>query len=216
MTLPRRLIVAWLIVMTGVLSGCASTALVEGNDYVLLQPSRPTAPGPAIEVIEFVWFGCSHCADMYPRMKAWARTQAADVTVRVQPAIFRESWVAGARLHHTLEVLGEWDRLSGLVFEAVQLDGLDLADEPALSAWIEAQGIGRQRFRDTYRSAQVEALLGLSASTARDYQLTGVPAFVVGGRYLTSNRLSGSSENTLLTVERLIAMVRKERQATAR
>jgi thiol:disulfide interchange protein DsbA len=47
---------------------------------------------------------------------------------------------------------------------------------------------------------------------AQNYRLTGVPAFVVNGKYATSGQLAGTYENIITTINNL---VEKERAATA-
>lgn len=209
----QRWLAACVIGVVAGVAGCASTGLVEGRDFVRLDAPQVTASGASIEVSEFIWFGCPHCADLHPRMEAWKRTQPADVTVRIRPVVFRDSWVPGARLHYALEALGELEARAGAVFAAVQRDDLDLGDEDAVLDWAIRQGLDRERFLAAYRSPGVRARIAEAKEAARAYSLTGVPSFVVDGRYLTSNRLSGSASGTLSIVDRLIARVRAERQS---
>jgi thiol:disulfide interchange protein DsbA len=46
---------------------------------------------------------------------------------------------------------------------------------------------------------------------SKDYGLTGVPAIVVDGRYLTSGKMGGTPEDTIRIMDELIEKVRKER-----
>lgn len=196
----------------GALLGCASSGLVLERDYALIEPAQATqAPPGRIEVLEFFWFGCPHCADMHPRMQVWASKLAPDVAFGLRPAVFRESWVAGARLHHTLAALGELERRAEAVFEAVQLDEADIAQEAVLAKWVVSQGLDRERFFSLYHSEAVKAQAAAATKSSKDYQLRGVPAFVVDGRYLTSNGFTGSAPETLAVVDKLIEKVRRDR-----
>ncbi|MBL8346097.1 MAG: thiol:disulfide interchange protein DsbA/DsbL [Rubrivivax sp.] len=195
------------------LVGCAASGLVVERDYALISPPQATQAPGRIEVLEFFWFGCPHCADMHPRMRAWASQLPADVAFSTWPAVFRDSWVAGARLHHTLVAMGEFDRRAGAVFDAVQLDEADLTQEAVLARWVEAQGLDRERFFRVYHSEPVKAQAAVAMQRSKDYQLRGVPAFVVDGRYLTSNSFTGSAPETLAVVDKLIEKVRAERTA---
>lgn len=195
----------------GALLGCASSGLVLERDYALIEPAQATQAPGRIEVLEFFWFGCPHCADMHPRMQAWASQLPADVAFGLRPAVFRDSWVAGARLHHTLAALGELERRAEAVFEAVQLDEADIAQEAVLAKWVAAQGLDRERFFGLYHSDGVKARAAAAAQISKDYQLRGVPAFVVDGRYLTSNGFTGSASETLAVVDKLIEKVRRDR-----
>jgi thiol:disulfide interchange protein DsbA len=200
------------------LPACVSAprALVAGQDYAVLDPPVPvgTAAGQ-IEVLEFFWLGCPHCADMHPRLQAWASRAGPDVRLQLRPAVLGEKWLPGARLHHALSSLGELERRVGAAFEAVQLDDLDLSDEQALAAWASGQGLDRGRFLAALRSPEVQARAAAAAQDTGRYRLRGVPSLVVDGRYLTSNGYAGSSPETLQVVDGLIAMVREQRRAKA-
>jgi protein dithiol oxidoreductase (disulfide-forming) len=200
------------------LPACVSAprALVAGQDYVELDPPVPVATAAGqIEVLEFFWLGCPHCADMHPHLLAWARRAGPDVRLQLRPAVLGEKWLSGARLHHALAQLGELDRLVGATFEAVQLDGMDLDDEEALAAWAHRQGLDRSRFLAALRSPDVRARAADAAKDTERYRLRGVPSLVIDGRYLTSNGYAGSSPETLQVVDGLIAMVRQQRRTPA-
>jgi len=211
MKILHVLALAFVLGLAGFVSGCASTELVAGRDYAPVEPAQPVPGGAQIIVVEFFWYGCPHCSDMHPRLKAWAQRQPADVTLVYQPVVARDRWEGGARMHFTLLALGEQQRLADALYEATQLDGLDLNDEAAMLGWAERQGLDRQRFAAAYGSPQVQRQVAEARSVAERYQLRGVPALVVDGRYLTSNAHTGSADDTLAMVDRLVQKVRKER-----
>jgi thiol:disulfide interchange protein DsbA len=211
MKLLHALVCAWWLAAASVLSGCASTEPVVGRDYALVEPAQPVAVGGRIVVVEFFWYGCPHCSDMHPRLKAWAQRQPADVALVYQPVIARDRWEGGARMHFALEALGEQQRLADAIFEATQLDGLDLNDEAVMLDWAARQGLDRQRFAAACRSPEVQRQVDEARGVAERYGLRGVPAFVVDGRYLTSNAFTGSPDDTLAIVGRLVQKTRDER-----
>ena len=57
------------ISLTGI--SAARAEIVEGTDYTLLPQPRPTDSDGKIEVIEFFWYGCPHCYELHPRIKAF-------------------------------------------------------------------------------------------------------------------------------------------------
>jgi len=207
----HALFYAWLVAVAGLLPGCASTGPVAGRDYLQIEPAQPVPGGGQIIVVEFFWYGCPHCSDMHPRLKAWAQRQGADVALLYQPVIARDRWEGGARMHFTLEAMGERARLADALFEATQLEGLDLNDEAAMVDWAARQGLDRQRFVEAYRSPEVQRQVEAARTVAQRYQLSGVPSFAVDGRYLTSNALTGSADDTLAMVDRLVQKAREER-----
>ncbi|HSQ73316.1 MAG TPA: thiol:disulfide interchange protein DsbA/DsbL [Rubrivivax sp.] len=211
MKLVHALFCAWLVAVAGLLPGCAGTGPVAGRDYMQIEPAQPVAGGGQIVVVEFFWYGCPHCSDMHPRLKAWAQRQGADVVLRYQPVIARERWEGGARMHFTLEAMGERARLADALFEATQLEGLDLNDETVMLDWAARQGLDRRRFAEVYRSPEVQREVEAARTVGQRYQLSGVPSFAVDGKYLTSNTYTGSADDTLAMVDRLVQKARDER-----
>ena len=207
----QALVGALLLALASMLVGCATADLVSGRDYVRIDPAQPVADGRQVVVAEFFWYGCPHCFDMHPRLRAWYARQPSDVALSYQPVIARPRWEGGARLHFALEDLGEVTRLAGAAFEAAQLDGLDFNDPAALLDWGERQGLNRQQFAAALRSPAVEQRVEQARGLGDRYQLTGVPALVVDGKYLTSNAYTGSADDTLAVLDRLVQKAREER-----
>src|SRR5665647_1074498 len=175
-----------LLLFTGITVAGVSGAraeIVEGRDYTILPDPRPTESGKNIEVLEFFWYGCPHCYDLHPLIKAWLKRMPKDVSFRYIPAVFRANWVPGTKTFYTLEVLGVRDKLHDKVYDAIHLDKIDLSKEDILFDWMAKQGIERQKFIDTYNSFSVQNQASRSAQLSKDYSLSGVPAVVVDGRY---------------------------------
>ena len=216
MTARRKFLHAAVVLAMVGTAGCAGIGLVEGEDYARLKPAQPVSSGDKVEVIEFFWYGCPHCFDMQPKLKAWARQQPADVALSFQAVVFRPTWEAGARVHYVLESLGESARLADAVFDAVQIGELDFQDEAVWFDWAARQGLDRQRVIDAWRSPEARQEVARAGELAERYQLRGVPAFVVDGKYLTSNSFTGSAEDTLNVLDRLVAKARDERARRAK
>jgi len=58
----------------------------------------------------------------------------------------------------------------------------------------------------------VQNQVARSTQMTRQYQLTGVPALVINGKYLTSGRMGGTPQDTITTLELLIEKAREERK----
>ena len=211
---PTRLFVAVML-----LAGISFTAapvvraeIVEGRDYTVLPHPQPTHSGNNIEVIEFFWYGCPHCYQLHPHIKAWLKRMPKDVNFRYVPAIFRPSWVPGARIFYALEILGARDRLHDKVYDAIHVDKIDLNKEDVLFDWVAKQGIDRQKFIDAYNSFSVQNQdVPRSMNMSKSYNLAGVPALVVDGKYVTSGRMGGTPQDTIRILDELIEKVRQER-----
>lgn len=205
-----RLFAAAVLLASIVTSG-AQGQIVEGRDYTVLPHPRPTDSGKNIEVLEFFWYGCPHCYDLHPHIKAWLETMPKDVSFRYVPAIFRPNWIPGVKTFYALEALGARDRLHDKVYEAIHRGKIDLTKEEVLFDWIAKQGIDRQKFIDAYNSFSVQNQVSRSTQMSKDYNLTGVPALVVDGKYMTSGRMGGTPQDTIRILDELIEKARSER-----
>jgi thiol:disulfide interchange protein DsbA len=208
----RLLAVAFLFLATGI-AGISETRaeIVEGRDYTVLKQPKTTDSGDNIEVIEFFWYGCPHCYELHPHIKAWLKDKPKDVSFRYIPAVFRPNWIPGAKIFYALEALGEREKLHDKVYDAIHRDRIDLAKEDVLFDWIAKQGLDRQKFIDAYNSFSVQNQVSRATHMSKDYGLSGVPSVVVDGRYLTSGRMGGTPQDTINTANALIEKVRKER-----
>lgn len=194
----------------------AADGLFEGHDYVTVKP-RGLAPeaGRQVVVEEFFWYRCPHCFRLEPGLKRWSATLPKDVTLRRIPAVFRPDWQPGARLYYALEQMNLVDRLHQRVFDAYHVQQINLDDPAVLFDWMARQGVDRAKFKVAYEfgaTARVNA--GQRRVTA--YGISGVPAFVVDGKYLTSVSITGSEERLFQVLDQLIVKARAERAAKPR
>jgi len=182
---------------------------VEGKHYYRLQMPQPTEQAGKVEVIEFFWYGCPACFDLEPLLKSWVKRLPADVHFRKVPAVFRDSWEPGARLFYTLEAMNLLDRLNDAVFNAMHREKIRLGDEKTLFDWVAKQGVDRREFAQTYKSFAVDAKVRRAAEMTQEYGFGGVPALVVGGKYIPAPNL-GTFGNMLQVVDGLIEKHRAE------
>lgn len=208
-----RFFVAFLLFLSLGLTGISGVRaeLIKGRDYAVLLSPQPTKGDKNIEVLEFFWYGCPHCYRLHPYIKAWLKRMPKDVSFRYVPAIFRSSWVPGAKTFYTLEILDERDKLHDKIYDAIHIQKIDLAKEELLFDWIAKQGIDRQKFANIYNSFTVANQSSRSSQMSRKYGLKGVPSLVIDGKYLVSGRMGGTPQETISTLDELIKKVRKER-----
>jgi thiol:disulfide interchange protein DsbA len=197
------------LVVAGFMASGVSAALTE-KDYREIKPAQATEDGPKVEVIEFFWYGCPHCYELEPTLKKWLARKPDDVTFRRVPAIFRQSWVPGAQTFYTLETMGELDRMHAKVFDAIHIERQPFSDMAAIGAWMGKNGIDAKKFEDTAKSFAVSGKVQRAQQMSAAYQLTGVPALVVDGKYIA---LGNSFDGMIAIVDQLIERAREERAA---
>ena len=193
------------------LSLAAGNALVidlkEGKEYAVLPQTQPTDAKGKIEVTEFFWYGCPHCYEFEPTLNAWLKTLPKDVAFRRVPADFGR-WTGGAKLFYALEALGEEDRVHKDLFDAVHRDRLDFNNQAAVGEWLAKKGIDRKKFDEAYNSFSVQSNVSRAQHLTRTHALTGVPAVIVGGKYVTNNVMAGGFEQLPAVMNELIARLR--------
>lgn len=185
-----------------------SADFVEGQDYRVL-PSPENITGDVIVVREFFWYGCPHCYALEPHMQAWAKTRAKDVAFFRTPAAMNPTWEITARGFYAAQMLGFEEKTHQALFDAIHKDGkkLDRSAE-ALADWYASQGVDKAKYNSLYNSFAVNAKITRSKQGANRYQLTGVPAVVVQGKYV----VAGSDAKVTQVVDFLVNKVREEKQ----
>lgn len=199
-----------------VLSTGASAQLAPGKDYRPINPPQPTDSGAKIEVIEFFYYGCPHCASLQPSLRAWLKKKPADVEFRRVPTVFQDSWLPLTTAYHTIDAMGLLDKLHYDVFIAIHdkhtLETKDLLRNPnPLFDWVAKQGVDRKQFVDVFNSFGVRSRTNRSIELPASYQVNGTPTLVVDGRYLTAPSMVSSYERFFQVLDQLIEMRRKER-----
>lgn len=188
---------------------------VEGRNFHRLQMPQPTEANGKVEVIEFFWYGCPHCAKLHPLLVSWVKKLPADVSFKRVPAILSQRWAPGARLFYTLEAMNLLDKLDQEVFDAMVNQHINLGNESVLFDWIAKKGVDRTAFADTYKSFSVDAKVRRAAEMTQEYGFSGVPALVIGGKYSPGPELQ-SYQHMLEVADFLIAKNRAElKQAPA-
>ncbi len=183
-----------------------------GKDYVLVNPPAPVQGADGkIEVIEFFWYSCSHCNAFEPMLNAWAKQLPKDVHLRRMHVAFNESFVPQQRLYFTLEAMGLVDKLHGKVFEAIHEKRFALGTGQAIGQWVADQGIDVPLFVEKYNSPEVLENARLASSLQNAYQVEGVPAMGIAGRYYTDGSLTRSMGRCLQAVDYLIEELRRGR-----
>ena len=182
----------------------------EGKDYVKLgKPASVSAPAGKVEVVEFFWYSCPHCNVFEPQFEAWAKTQPADVVVRRVPVAFNASFVPQQKLYFALEGMNLLPQLHAKVFRTIHVERNLLKTDDAIFDWVGKQGVDLAKFKEVYNSFTVANQSRKAAQLQNEYDVEGVPAMGVAGRYYTDGTKAGNMDNVLRVVNALIASSRK-------
>ncbi len=180
-------------------------------DYRFITPQPVQASAGQIEVIDFFWYGCPYCNRLQPALERWLSRKPADIVVRRIPVVLRENWAPHARIYYTLEALGETERLHQKVYHGYHVEQLFMSRPEVMSEWAVRNGIDRERWDGAYNSPAVTRKVEEAANLTRSYSITGTPALVVDGRYLTSGNMVESLDGLIPILDGLIFRVRATR-----
>jgi thiol:disulfide interchange protein DsbA len=200
-SLIRSLIVAVALMV----SGAALAEAQLGKDYTLLNPPQPTNT-KKIEVLEFFFYGCSHCYHLHPLLSAWEKTMPGDVELTYLPTVFRDSWEPMAYTYYALESMGDQAQLHDALYRAWNEDNIVLVDEDKIADFVAKHGVDRAKFTAAYDSFAMKSMVTRAKQMIRSYGINGTPTLVVDGKYVIEGL---QPEDTIQALKRVIVMARK-------
>ncbi len=166
-----------------------------GKGYELIANPQPVLADGRVHVEEIFWFGCPHCFTLEPSIEKWKQSLPSQVAFSKMPALFNKTWASHAQLFYTVEALGLSDSLNSKIFKAIHVDKKRLLGQDAQREFVLANSsVSKQSFDDTYRSFGVKSQMKRADKRIQNYQITGVPAVVVNGKYLVSVSTAGSQD----------------------
>ena len=185
----------------------AQAEVVAGKDYTILNSPQPVSSGKKVEVLEFFFYGCSHCYHLHPFISAWEKKMPKDVSLEFEPVIFNESWEPMAHTFYALEAMGQIGQLHDPLFQAWNAN-VDLSDEAKISNFVGTHGVDRNRFDADYNSFTVSSKIARSNQLVQSYGVRGTPTIAVDGKYVISGL---QPQETIRVLDEVIKIARKDR-----
>lgn len=174
--------------------------LVEGTDYQKVANPQPVQVAGKNEVLEFFWYGCPHCNRIEPAVQAWKKTLPANTVFTRIPANWGKPMDEHQKIYYTLAALKKNDEMDDKVFAAIHNDGLGLNKPELISEFMVKNGIDKAAWDAAYTSFAVNSDVAKADALFKAYGLTGVPNFIVNGKYI----VGGETARTLQTVNKLL------------
>lgn len=183
----------------------------EGVDFRVLPVAQPTESKGKVEVIEFFWYGCPHCADFDPDLQAWVKSQGKNIVFKRVPIAFREDFLPHSQMFYAFEAIGKGDAYTSKVLNAIHVEHKSLLKENDISDWVASQGIDAKAFMTAYKSFGVITKAKAANKIGEAYRIDGVPTVAIQGKYETSPSIAGNKAKALATMDYLVAKARKEK-----
>lgn len=183
-----------------------------GTDYIVLGKRAPVeSPADKVEVVEFFSYNCPHCAAFEPTLEPWIKALPPYVTFKRIPVPFvGNDTEVKQRLYYTLEAMGKVDEFQLKIFQAIHGERQRLFGDDAILAWVAKQpGLDAKKFGDLFKSFTVVGKAKRATQVTADYQVAGVPALGVAGRWYVDGDTAGSLPKALQVCQYLVGEARK-------
>ena len=113
-----------------------------------------------------------------------------------------------ARTFYPMEEIGQQQRLHNDLFNAWNVNNIDLSDEAKVSDFVAQHGVDRSKFSAAFNSFTMSSKVARSNQMVRDYGIRGTPTLVVDGKYVITGL---EPEDIVKVLDVLVAKARKER-----
>jgi thiol:disulfide interchange protein DsbA len=180
-----------------------------GAEYKLVDPPQPPAVPGKIDVIEFFWYGCIHCAHFEPTMERWTKAIPADVNFRRVPVAFEADREPHSRIYFALEAMGLLNQFHAKMFQTIAVERQKLNTPDAIADYMAKNGVDRQKWLSYYNAFSIPPRLKTARQIVEAYRIDGTPAIGVAGRYYTSPADANGADRAIQVVDYLIAQTRK-------
>ena len=181
---------------------------VAGKNYLVLDKPVETETGDQIEVRELFWYFCPHCFSVHPKLEEWSKTMDSSAQLVLQPAVL-PGWEFGSTFYDVLEELGELERLQSSLYNAIHIQKLNLKTQQDFVTWLSLNGVDEDKANKVFKSFPVKVAVNKAKANTYKYRITGVPVFIVNGKYTVNATSAGSEEKIFEVIDYLI---QKEKQ----
>jgi thiol:disulfide interchange protein DsbA len=186
-------------------------APLSDSNYTLLNAPLDVSSGDRIEVAELFWYGCGHCFSLEPQVNAWKKDLPENVAFVKVPAIFSKRWEFHGKAFYTMEALGVLEEANDAFFHRIHVAAKPVNDIDELIKFMEAYGKTAEDVTSAFNSFAVDTKLRNAKMITAKSTATGVPAFLVDGKYHTSVSLAGSTTNLFNVIDQLVTKAATER-----
>jgi len=185
---------------------------VEGQHYTKLQtPIQTPIKNEKVHVYDLFWYGCPHCSNLEPVLRAWSKDKPEYITFEHIPAVFSKRWEFHAKAYYTIKALGVSDTAHQAIFEHIHDNKDKLNNIKQFSSFLSKRyDFDKEQIENMFNSFGVKTNLNKAKSFTRKAGVTFVPAIVVGGEYVTSLSQAGSEKKLIQTIE-FLAQLTKEK-----
>jgi thiol:disulfide interchange protein DsbA len=184
----------------------------DGRHYKSLVPAQPTSSPPdKIEVAEVFMFSCPHCYNFEPHIQQWLENKASYVEFVRIPANFNSLAREHSRAYYAAVQLGVAEEIMTPFFREFHINRKPLNTPDRLAAFFSRFDVSEEDFLKAFNSFEVDSRVRQADKLTRRYQVTGVPAVVINGKYVSAADMTGGYENLTALMDDLAAQEKSAR-----
>jgi protein dithiol oxidoreductase (disulfide-forming) len=195
---------------------------VEGRNYYLIVPARPSALPPGkVEVTEVFSYACPACNQFQSYMHKLKQSIAANAVLDYVPASFQsaEDWPMFQLAFVTAQSLGIADQTHDAMFDAVWTTGeLSINDpasgtlksrmptiEDAARFYEKHAGVPAAKFLSAAKSFPIDTQIRKDEDLIKAYGVDRTPTLIVNGKYRVVAQSAGGPDQVVELINWLVA-----------
>jgi DSBA-like thioredoxin domain. len=192
-----------------VFAGLLMTSLVhaaplfkEGVNYDVVKQTAAAKP----EVMEFFSYFCPHCYQFEPIIADLKKSVGSEVTFKRNPVSFlgQNMGIELQKAYAVAKLLGVEEKFSPAMFKVIQVDRNPPKDRAAVKAVFESIGVKGSDFDGAIDSFAVVGQASQFDHNTESFNIRGVPATVVNGKYLLKTESIKSEQEYMELVKFLL------------
>lgn len=199
----KRLLVL-LMMLTSLPLSAAAFVPVPGQHYRILDqvPAHVSAHG----VTELFWYGCDHCRQFH-YASTMLRQQHSGLEWHYLPAVLRPTWRRHAKIHYVIAAQPQFSTLHEALYEKLAEDPSAFDGDGELQSWLSGYGANVTDLSGQLSDYRLNAQLKQDLETLESVSLRGVPALIIGGRYLVDASMVSDMGQYMATLSHLLQFV---------
>lgn len=164
----------------------------------------PGYQNASIEVVEFFHYGCGHCYEAEKKIAEWQKRLSGGSTFSRMPVDFKIGNFDAVTTMYALESLGQLEQLHTQLFYAIHEEKLNLGKPEVFESWLSRQGVAKSDFTAAANSQTVVGKVKRAKKIQTLADINGVPAMLVGGRYVVRPTQEAKIDGMIQNVEALL------------
>lgn len=194
---------------TGATDSLRGEGYSEGRHWDLIDGVEPRRKGSPVVVAEYFSYGCIHCKNFDPLIKAFEPTLPEGARLDQIPVTFNPSWALLARSYLALAEIDGLATNHERLFKAIHDSKRQFRSADDIAAFVNGKdGVTTEKFMAAFDSSSVRRRLSKIDASGRSVGITAVPTLIVDDRYRINTTDVGrkqSLEVARFLVEKILA-----------